>query len=437
MVEEESAARSAKRPKITSPTADEAVPETDPPQSATNEQVQEDSVGENGAASVAEEQHHVKKVPEEAEANSEQDATKPGPAVLKEPEPIPEDLSTAVPVPVDASVLERLADQILDINIQTTSKELTSSINDPDSNTGKEYVQLFAKFTASKQQFSGTRPFISPPDLGLSASKYVGICRRINLATFVTSLFFGGVSLEELDNYFLFTFLPRGGTLSKLAASLWIELKTQAFVAAVVGSDPRPPSAILSILFTEDVQHRLLDVRPGVEELAPSEEEFMNNLRSRRMHLEAESTRGAPLALAQNYPWINLLDNAVSYISILKLDDHKLTGSERLLLKPRQDATQRGADTSLSHSNGSDKNSTSHSGATTAYLDTPEESFKHRLARCALSAIQAQGVPFVSTFASTRLNGVRSCLLLMLICSTAIVRLLLPANLHFGLQKLT
>lgn len=398
VVEEESAARSAKRPKIASPKPDEAVSQTNPIPPTTNDQVQEGLTGEQRAASVAEEHNHATKLMEEEEADSGQAATVIGPVISKEPEPGPEDFSTAAPVPVDASELERLADQILDINIQTSSKELASSISDTDSDTGKEYVQLYTRFTASKQQFSGTRPFISPPDLGLSASKYVGICRRINLATFVTSLFFGGVSLEELDNYFLFTFLPRGGTLSKLAGSLWIELKTQAFVAAVVGSDPRPPSAILSILFTEDVQHRLLDVRPGVEELAPSEEEFMDNMRSRRKLLEAESAKGAPLALAQSYPWMELLENAVSYISILKLDDHKLTGSERLLLKPRQDAAQRGADNSLSQSNGSDRNSPSHLATATGYLDTPEESFKHRLARCALLAIQAQGVPFVSAF---------------------------------------
>ena len=77
--------------------------------------------------------NHATKVREEEEANSGQAATVIGPVISKEPEPGPEDLSTAAPVPVDASELERLADQILDINIQTSSKELASSINDTDS----------------------------------------------------------------------------------------------------------------------------------------------------------------------------------------------------------------------------------------------------------------------------------------------------------------
>jgi hypothetical protein len=398
-VEQESAARSTKRLRTASPPLNEAAVDQDVDHFAPDDQAPEDLKNVQHTASSDMEtikEHEEAKVPEEEQY--EQSVTTSGPAISTEPEPVPVAPPPPVPAPADAEELEKLADQILDMNIRRTSKDLASAIGDPDSEIGQDYVQLHAKFAAAKQQYSGTRPFISPSDLGLSASKYVGICRRINLATFVTSLFFGRVGLEELDNYFLFTFLPRGGTLSKLAALLWIELKTQTFVAAVMRSDPRPQSAILSLLFTEDVRHRLLDVRPGAEDLAQSEEEFMDDMRSRRNALQVDSAKMDPTTLAQNYPWMDLLENVVSYISILKSDDRKLTGSERLLLKQRQDHAQRDEEMSATQCNGSNGNAQSRLGKVASFLDTPEESFQHRVARCALLAIQAQGVPFVSTF---------------------------------------
>lgn len=398
-IEQESTARSAKRRKIDSPSPAEAAIDQDVEQPASDGQSQGEQESLPHAASSDVETNRVQdeaEVPHEEE--DDQGANKSSRAVFKELEASPEHPPTIASVPADTSGLYKLADQILSVNIRTTPKMLSSAINDPDSEIGKEYMQLLAQFAAAKQRYSGTRTFLSPPDLGQSTPERVGLCRRVNLATFVTSLFDGKVGLEELDNYFLFTFLPRGGTLSKLAASLWIELKTQAFIAAMVTCDPRPTSSVLSVLFNENLRQRLLDVRPGAEELAPSEEDFMDGMRSRRHDLEADLARNNSKTLAQNYRWTDLLENVVSYVSILKLDDHKLTGSERLLLKPRQDAaTQRSVGKPLSQSSDLKGNAPSLLTKANSFLDTPEESFKRRLARCALLAIQANGVPFVST----------------------------------------
>jgi hypothetical protein len=253
-------------------------------------------------------------------------------------------------------------------------------------------LHLQARFAAAKQQYGGMRAFISPSDLG--GLSPVALCRRVNVATWVTSLFDGKVGLDVLDSYFLFTFLPRGGTLSKLAASLWIELKTQALIATVVTEDVRPPNVVLSVLFDENVRQQLLDVRPGADELAPSEEDFIRGLRSRQSLLEVGMAKNDPQALAQSYRWTDLLENAVAYIKILKLDDDKLTGSERLLLKPRPEMGQGETEKSRSHRLARNGDALTRATGRNGYLDTPEESFKHRLARCALLAVQAVGLPF-------------------------------------------
>lgn len=397
-VEHESAARSAKRLKTISPPLEKAAVDQDAERATPQIQALEDCeiikhLEGNGVEALQE--HDQGEVPKEEE--NKQKATTESPAVFIEPEAGAVPSPPISPVPAGTAEIENLADQLLDVSIRTTSKELSSAIADADAEAGKEYVQLHAKFTNAKQQYSGPRHFISPPDLGLSAAGSVGVCRRINLATFVTSLFFRSVGLEELDNYFLFNFLPRGGTLSKLAGSLWIELKTQAFVSTMAGRDPRPQSAILSGLFTEDVRHRLLEARPGTEDLAQSEEDFILDMRSRLNALEADLTEMEPTALAQKYPWNDLLENVVSYISILKLDDRKLTGSERLLLKQRQEPAQQDQEESATQRNSSQGNHPSHPGRVVSFLDKPGESFQHMVARCALEAIQAQGVPFVST----------------------------------------
>ena len=255
-------------------------------------------------------------------------------------------------------------------------------------------MQLQAQFGAAKQRYGGAKPFLSPPDLGSTDPGHIEICRRVNITTFVSSLFDGRVGLEDLDNHFLFLFVPRGGTLSKLAASLWIELKTQAFIASVVTSDPRPPAKVLSILFTESVRERLLEIRPGSEELAQSEEDFLDRMRSRRKILEAEIAKDTSNLLPQRHRWEDFLGEATSYIKILKLDGGALTGSERLLLKSRQSAAQGKMETSSSQNGVSNGSSSSHVAKPPGYLDTPEESFEHKLARCALLAIQSQGVPY-------------------------------------------
>jgi hypothetical protein len=397
-VEQESAVRGAKRLKTASPPAENTASDQDVEQPSPNNDAEEDwEVVQRPGSSDEETNEGYTEIGLLEEARREANGQQVDPVAP----PVPTELETnvvppppIVPVPADAAEIENLADQILDVSIRTTAKELAAAIGDVDSDIGQEYVHLHTKLTAAKQQYSGARPFISPSDLGLSASTHVGICRRINLATFVTSLFFSSVGLEELDNYFLFTFLPRGGTLSKLAASLWIELKTQTFVAAVVGSDPRPQSAILSVLFTEDVRQRLLDARPGAEDLGQSEEEFIVDMRARQNALEADLAKTDPATLAQNFPWSDLLENIVSYLSILKLDDRKLTGSERLLLKQRQDPAQRGEEDTVTQVNGSGSNTSSHSGRVVSFMDQPGESFQHMVARCALTAIQAQGVPY-------------------------------------------
>lgn len=390
-MEQESAARAAKRLKTASPSHNHATvyQNVDPciPQSHG-----ERSKGPRAANSLTEaaptpEHDDVEASEHEEDAQGAEQGRSP---VLSFDANKEQDVVSTVSLPtthdMDVPALGSTADEVLTINTQLPAQELGSAIKDPASSIGKQYLALQQQFTLAKQRYTGAA-FLSPPDLGLTGSTELGICRKVNLATFVSSLFDGHVSLEVLNDYFLFLFVPKGGTLSKLAASLWVDLKTQAFIASIVTGDQRPPATLLATLFTEDVRQRLLEVRIGFDDLAESEEEFLTNLRYRRAELGRDASK-----LRERYRWEDFLAEATSYVKILKLHDGALTESERLLLNPRQGAAPGQTATTLQEIVPNGLKSAYYPG----YLDTPEESFKHKAARLALESIKAYGQPYFS-----------------------------------------
>jgi hypothetical protein len=378
-VEQESATRAAKRRKTISPSPVDVTVEQDVQQSNLEESAQEDlsetASGQNVIEASAQAEGVQEAEKEEAALSADDSKT--------EQQSVPAVCSPTTEA-VDIAMLDRLADEILTTTTKITPDELGSAIKNPALNTGKQYLDLQKQFTLAKQKYSSAA-FLSPPDLGSTGS--TEICRKVNLATFVASLFDGRVSLEEIDTYFLFLFVPRGGTLSKLAGSLWVELKTQAFIASIVTGDQRPAATVLTILFAEDIRQRILDIRIGFDSLAESEEEFLESLGIRKAELS-----GKPSNLRERYRWEDFLKEAVSYIKVLKLDDGALTGSERLLLKPRQNVTQ--GQMERSSSQGVVLNGEKPLLITSGYLDEPEEDFTHKSARLALEAIQSVGQPY-------------------------------------------
>lgn len=167
-------------------------------------------------------------------------------------------------------------------------------------------------FTQTKKLY-GNDVFLSADKLKLTQLNHRITIRRVNLATFVSSLFGSDeVGFFHLNEYFLDTFVPEGGRLLKSQGALFLDLKTQAYISALEQGE-REQEEILGDLFEDDLASKLLDRRHTAKQLTPTEVDFVNRIRSRKEHLKelpAESTY-----LREKYIWTDFLKELVFYVA--------------------------------------------------------------------------------------------------------------------------
>jgi protein TBF1 len=189
-------------------------------------------------------------------------------------------------------------------------------MREPESEAGQEYSTVRSLFDHTKRVYSSKSPFLSPSELDLLGTPQVEILRKANLATFVSSIFGSQeIGFAELNDHFLETFVPENGRLLKAQGSLFLDLKTQAFISSMHTPD-RSKTELLYTLFPDDIESRILVRRPGARGLAPSEQDFVKRALSRRDILLAEvNNRDALDALPGKYQWDDFLRDISSYIS--------------------------------------------------------------------------------------------------------------------------
>lgn len=189
-------------------------------------------------------------------------------------------------------------------------------VTEPESFSGQAYSTLRSLFDHTKRLYCADEPFLSATDLNLHASEYSNIIRKANLATFISSVFGSqDVGFYHLNEYFLETFVPYGGRLLKSQGALYLDLKTQAYISAMMNGE-RSRDEILEDLFPQDLEARLLSRRPGAKQLTPSEVDFVKRARRRRDHLLREpDDKDAIDALPDRYAWEDFLRDINSYIS--------------------------------------------------------------------------------------------------------------------------
>jgi protein TBF1 len=88
---------------------------------------------------------------------------------------------------------------------------------------------LLHLFDATKKQlYSPDQAFLDPDILGFKEMQERKVIRKVNLATFISSVF-GSVDVGffHLNEGFLTTMAPDGGRLLKDMARLFLDLKTQ------------------------------------------------------------------------------------------------------------------------------------------------------------------------------------------------------------------
>lgn len=123
------------------------------------------------------------------------------------------------------------------------------------------------------------------------------------------------IGFSELNDHFLDVFVPEGSRLLKVQGALFLELKTQAFIASMNNAE-RSRTELLFDLFPDNLEQYLLERRPGSRQLAPSEADFVKRAGSRRdIILNDINNEEAMRSLPDKYHWEDFLRDLVSYIS--------------------------------------------------------------------------------------------------------------------------
>ncbi|KAL8816891.1 MAG: hypothetical protein Q9223_004176 [Gallowayella weberi] len=250
----------------------------------------------------------------------------------REHSPAPSDIVVAQRSPDMHAVMSRILDHGENVDSQyaahgenvtgpghgngIVTQEILNLTSDTESEPGAAYSTLKSLFDHTKKVYSIGDPFLSPRELGFVERGQTETIRKANLATFVSSVFGSqDVGFYHLDEFFLDTFLADGGRLLKNHASLFLDLKTQAYISAIAQGE-RSREDILQDLFPEDMEQRLLDRRPGARQPAPGEIYFIQRATNRKMALLEEPMTAESISkLPDKYAWVDFLNDISAYVS--------------------------------------------------------------------------------------------------------------------------
>ena len=96
-------------------------------------------------------------------------------------------------------------------------------------------------FDQTRKVYSRSTPFIDITAIQLPQPQQQEIIRKANIATFISSILGAhDVSFYHLNEYFIETFVPQGHRLLKWQGAMYLELKTQTYISALINSDGSP-----------------------------------------------------------------------------------------------------------------------------------------------------------------------------------------------------
>ena len=211
-------------------------------------------------------------------------------------------------------ILSNLAGQLLSVLAKMTPHESLGLAKNVAMPNYQEYRTIRTLLDPVHNLYRTGPSFLIPAQLGLNSVSQAEILRKANQALWLTSIFSGEIGLRDMDQSFLFNFVPEGGKLLKSQGIIFLELKTQAFITAhrVRAADPR---VVLADLFSHDMDQRILSRRPGTRSLAPSEHEFLKRLSSRRDILAEDIRLNRLEELQTRYGWNEFNRETSNYIS--------------------------------------------------------------------------------------------------------------------------
>jgi protein TBF1 len=204
--------------------------------------------------------------------------------------------------------------------IQTIAKASFPQIQDMmrgnETEESQAYVTLKNLFDQTRKVYSRETPFIDAIAIQMFQPNQQEVIRKANIATFISSILGAhDVSFFHLNEFFMETFVPLGHRLLKWQGAIYLELKTQTYISALMNSDGSP-EAMLDELFPADLDAQILTRHPDAPSLSPSEQDFIDRSRARKSYLLAEpSTEEALRELPKKYQWNDFVREFASCIN--------------------------------------------------------------------------------------------------------------------------
>lgn len=163
-------------------------------------------------------------------------------------------------------------------------------------------------FDQTRKVYSRSTPFIDITAIQLPQPQQQEIIRKANIATFISSILgTHDVSFYHLNEYFIETFVPQGHRLLKWQGAMYLELKTQTYISALINSDGSPEN-MLEELFPSDLDSQILARHPDAPSMSPSEQDFIDRCRARKSYLLDEpSAQDAVRELPRKYQWTDFI----------------------------------------------------------------------------------------------------------------------------------
>lgn len=173
-----------------------------------------------------------------------------------------------------------------------------------DTEEGQAYATLKNLFDQTRKVYSRETPFIDALAIQIFQPVQQEIIRQANIATFISSILGAhDVSFFHLNEFFMETFVPLGHRLLKWQGAMYLELKTQTYISALINSDGSP-EAMLDELFPSDLAAQIFSRHPDAPSLSPSEQDFIDRSRARKSYLLAEPSIDEALEeLPKKYQW--------------------------------------------------------------------------------------------------------------------------------------
>jgi hypothetical protein len=179
--------------------------------------------------------------------------------------------------------------QILTTLAQGPWEETIKIITEPEHERGQAYATMKSLLDQTKKIYTQQDIFLSAEGLNIDDAAQRETIRITNLATFVSGVFAGDVGFYDLNDHFVETFTSRSSPFSRDHGLLFLNLKTQVYLAALGQDDEdRSNEETLYEMFPGDLDTILAAQHPEFP-LSKTENEFIEELNRRREFLKNES----------------------------------------------------------------------------------------------------------------------------------------------------